>query len=104
MRSIRNSGFKRARIVSMLQLQIFKNREAETMINEMINWLNENRDWLFSGIGVTIILGIVGLVRNRFIKKSNDNKSIQIEQKNEGDNTTLIGIQNNYYGGKIDDR
>jgi len=104
MLSIRNSGFKCARIDSMLELQIFKNREGEIMINEMINWLHENRDWLFSGIGVTILVGIVGLVRNRFTKKSNDNKSIKIEQRNEGDNITQIGIQNNYYGGNRDDR
>lgn len=76
---------------------------GKKMIDNMINWMIENREWIFSGIGVTILLGIIGFIRKRFIKNFDEKKSIKIEQKNEGQNTTQIGIQNNYYGGNKDD-
>lgn len=74
------------------------------MINNMINWMIENREWVFSGIGVTTLLGIIGFIRKRFTKDSDGEKSIKIAQKNESQNSTQIGIQNNYYGGNKDDR
>lgn len=74
------------------------------MINQIIGWIIENRDWIFSGIGVTLLLGIIGFIRKRFTKKPNGEKTVKIEQKNEGKNATQIGIQNNYYGGTKDDR
>ena len=74
------------------------------MIEKTINWIVENREWMFSGIGATVLIGIFGFVRKKFTKNSDAEKSIKIEQKNEGDNATQIGIQNNYYGGNKDDR
>ena len=72
------------------------------MISQIINWIIENKEWIFSGIGVTLLLGIVGFIYKKFTKKSNEEKTIKIEQKNEGKNATQIGIQNNYYGGTKD--
>ena len=69
------------------------------MINNIINWIIENQEWIFSGIGVTVLLGIIAFFRKIFQKKSESKKSVKIEQKNEGQNNTQIGIQNNYYGG-----
>ena len=75
------------------------------MINNIINWIANNQEWVFSGIGVTILLGIIAFFRKIFCKKSEDEKSVKIEQKNEGQNNTQIGIQNNnYYGGSNNDR
>lgn len=74
------------------------------MINDIINWIIENREWVFSGIGGTILIGIIGFIRKRFSKASVGEKSIKIEQKNEAQNATQIGIQNNYYGGNKNDR
>lgn len=75
------------------------------MINNIINWIANNQEWVFSGIGVTILLGIIAFFRKIFYKKSEDKKGIKIEQKNEGQNNTQIGIQNNnYYGGSNNDR
>lgn len=74
------------------------------MIDRIIGWIAENQGWIFSGIGVTFLLGGIGFIRKRFTKKSNGKKTIKIEQKNEGKNATQIGVQNNYYGGAKDDR
>lgn len=74
------------------------------MINNIINWIIENKEWVFSGIGVTVLLGVTTFFRKIFQKKSENEKSIKIEQKNEGQSNTQIGIQNNYYGGSKNDR
>ena len=74
------------------------------MINQIINCIVENREWVFSGIGVTVLLGIIAFFRKTFHKKSEGEKGIKIEQKNEGQNSTQIGIQNNYYGGSKNDQ
>lgn len=74
------------------------------MINNIINWMIENCEWVFSGIGVTVLVGIIGFIRKRVAKDSDGKQPIKIEQKNEGKNATQIGIQNNYYGGDKDDR
>ena len=73
------------------------------MLDNVINWINENREWMFSGIGATVLIGIFEFVRKKFAKKTDAEKSIKIEQKNEGDKATQIGIQSNYYGGNRDD-
>ena len=71
------------------------------MINNITNWIIENQEWVFSGIGVTVLLGVIAFFRKIFCKKSESEKGIKIEQKNEGQNNTQIGIQNNnYYGGR----
>lgn len=49
-----------------------------------MKWIIENSDWIFSGIGVTIILIIGGL----FFKKKLDNKNVQTI--NSGNNSTNI--------------
>ena len=69
------------------------------MINHIINWISENREWFFSGIGVTLLLWIIAFFR----KKSECEKCTKIEQNSEGQNNTQIGIQNNYYGGTKND-
>ena len=47
-------------------------------MDEIINWINDNRSWLFSGLGATIVIGFAGalfalikLLFNRLIKKDN---------------------------------
>lgn len=70
------------------------------MINKVFNWIIENREWVFSGIGVTVLLGIIGSFRKIFFRKSDDEKHIRIVQKSEGQNSTQIGIQiHNYFKG-----
>lgn len=75
------------------------------MINNITNWIIENKEWVFSGIGITVLLGVIAFFRKIFCKKNENEKGIKIEQKNEGQNNTQVGIQNNnYYGGGKDAR
>ncbi|MDE2181181.1 MAG: hypothetical protein KGJ40_10090 [candidate division NC10 bacterium] len=41
----------------------------------MIEWVMKNREWLFSGIGVAILVGIVSLVCRRFASKPTQRSS-----------------------------
>lgn len=56
-------------------------------------------------IHITVLLGVIAFFRKIFCKKNENEKGIKIEQKNEGQNNTQVGIQNNnYYGGGKDAR
>jgi hypothetical protein len=35
----------------------------------MIDWILDNKEWLFSGIGVTLLGGVAYLIRNLFKRK-----------------------------------
>lgn len=59
-----------------------------------MNWLIENREWVFSGIGVFII----GLVFTIF-KSRKENKSKKMKQKS-GSNSTNIQIGGDFNNGK----
>lgn len=57
---------------------------------EIINWLNSNKEWIFSGIGVAIISIVIHLLFKRYqskkqIQKSGNN-SINIQV---GDNLNI---------------
>jgi|GEM_PF-6697020 len=53
----------------------------------MINWIITNKEWIFSGIGVVIITGIIGILKGK--EKSKDN--IKMNQKS-GKNSSNIQI------------
>ncbi|MCL2400183.1 MAG: hypothetical protein FWC91_10655 [Defluviitaleaceae bacterium] len=62
-------------------------------MNDIIYWINNNREWFFSGLGV-FLLSIVGTY---FFKRKNNHNKANEDRKNEisGDNNwTLIGDQN----------
>lgn len=65
----------------------------------IVKWLSDNKQWLFSGIGVVFLSYIAKLFyRFFFAKKRDKNQCITIKQyDNRGKNNTQIGIQNNYY-------
>ena len=54
---------------------------------EIINWLNSNKEWIFSGIGVAIISVVVTL----FFKRSHSKKQIQ----KSGNNSINIQVGDN---------
>ncbi|WP_288342882.1 hypothetical protein [uncultured Roseivirga sp.] len=57
-----------------------------------MDWIIENKEWIFSGIGV-FVLGIV----YAFFKKRKKSKSLKMKQKS-GDNSTNIQIGGDYNG------
>ena len=64
-----------------------------------MDWLIENKDWVFSGVGVMAITAIGGIL----FKKKNSGKQQSIQS---GDNSTNIQGGNNVrveIGGKKDD-
>lgn len=65
---------------------------------DVMNWILENKSWIFSGIGVTVIMGIVWLIKFLFKKKKSktaeDNRTIHLSgdksvyiEKHKGDIT-----------------
>ncbi len=59
-----------------------------------MEWLSDNKEWIFSGIGVFIIGGLVKWLFNR-----NTAKSYKMKQKS-GDNSINIQIGGDYKNGQ----
>jgi hypothetical protein len=65
----------------------------------MIKWLIQNKEWLFSGLGVVIILGLLKLVKNKFPNKKKEAEKLKIhlfpssETSKKTDNPELIPIE-----------
>jgi hypothetical protein len=52
----------------------------------IMDWIIQNKDWLFSGIGVTIIVGLIGIfIKSKFKDGSNKKQIIK-----SGDHSTNI--------------
>ena len=66
-------------------------------MDKIINWISENKEWFFSGIGVTAVTLILVAIKKVFCKKKQEKNQTRIEQVNYGTKSTQIGIQNNYY-------
>ena len=51
-----------------------------------MEWLRENKEWLFSGVGIAIIGLVVNLIKNKKSKKTIEQKagngSIQVNNNN----------------------
>lgn len=64
-----------------------------------INYLIKNKEWIFSGLGIFVIGGIISLIKIliNHHKKASQKSMKQIN--NDNSSGTQIGIQNNYYQG-----
>lgn len=58
--------------------------------------LYENKEWIFSGIGVGALTFIISIIKRIIDKKKKDKNKIVISQVNNGIEKTQIGIQNNF--------
>ena len=60
-----------------------------------INYLIKNKEWIFSGLGIFVIGGIISLIKIliNHHKKATQKSMKQINKDNSS------GIQNNYYQG-----
>lgn len=65
----------------------------------MLDWIVNNYEWVFSGVGIAIISGLIAFLRKKEKKSHEDTRKIGITQTNSAPNVTQIGIQNNYYSG-----
>lgn len=60
-------------------------------MEKILNWVKDNYEWLFGGIGATIVTGLIG-----FLLKKNNGISIKQNQKSRDNSTnTQIGQINN---------
>lgn len=50
----------------------------------MIEWLKANAEWVFSGVGVTFVVGVIAFLRNKYVE----------EQVRSGPNFQVAGTQN----------
>ncbi len=66
-------------------------------MSSIFDWIWENAYWIFDGIGVISITGILGVI---FKKRKNKEKNISIVQKG-GKNS--VNIQNNDIGSEHDE-
>lgn len=66
-------------------------------MSSIFDWIGENAYWIFDGIGVIAITGIIGVI---FKKRKNKEKNISIVQKG-GKNS--VNIQNNNIGSEHDE-
>ena len=66
-------------------------------MSSIFDWIGENAYWIFDGIGVIAITGILGVI---FKKRKNKEQNISIVQKG-GKNS--VNIQNNNIGGEHDE-
>lgn len=68
-------------------------------MDEIIDFLISNKEWVFSGIGIFILGGLATLVKLYFSKKKKTISGDMMTQINHTNATgTQIGVQNNYYG------
>lgn len=66
-------------------------------MSSIFDWIGENAYWIFDGIGVIAITGILGVI---FKKRKNKEQNISIVQKG-GKNS--VNIQNNNIGSEHDE-
>lgn len=68
-------------------------------MNEVLNVLWNNKEWLFSGLGVTVLCVLI----KYFLDTRNGSTHTMKQHNVNYSHGTQIGIQKNYYGEKDDD-
>lgn len=61
----------------------------------MIEWINNNKEWVFSGVGLFVLTLIATIIK--FLK----NRKNQKKEKRNIEQTILMGSNNNQAGGDI---
>lgn len=69
-------------------------------MNTLINYLSENKEWIFSGIGILVLTTIGSIFVKLFSKKKDTSKNVMKQTNKNSSHGTQIGIQNNYYKGE----
>lgn len=60
-------------------------------MNQIINFINEHYEWLFGGIGVTVVVGIFSVIKNVFFSKQNQKSITQFQKSGDHSTNTQIG-------------
>jgi predicted tellurium resistance membrane protein TerC len=74
----------------------------ETVLNQFMEWLIKNKEWVFSGIGVAVLAWIGGWL---FLRSKSETARKQKQIQRSGDNSINIQAGGNiHWGDKIDGR
>ncbi len=68
------------------------------LIKNIINWISENKEWVFSGIGIPVLGYIFFKKKQTTAQNQNITKNIQKQKGGWFSKNTQIGTQNNYRG------
>ena len=80
-----------------------KKERSDENIMDLLELIQQHKEWIFSGVGVAIVILIGKIIcRLLFDNKKEEKQDITIKQFNSGNNSTQIGIQNNYYNEEKD--
>lgn len=60
-------------------------------MKNILMYLNENKDWIFSGIGIVIVTGVIGIFKSKKNKKSEKKTQENIQIINNGSNNNQAG-------------
>ena len=63
----------------------------------ILKYLIDNKEWIFSGLGIFIIGGIISLIKFIINRNKKASKKTMKQINNDNSSGTQIGIQNNYY-------
>lgn len=64
---------------------------------DILHWVNDNKEWLLSGVGVVVITSSWALIKKLFFKTRREEKTkTLVKQNSVGSSNIQIGIQNNY--------
>lgn len=66
-------------------------------LNEIINWTIKNKEWIFSGVGISIIGALIFIIKKIFNNKKEENKNIRtinINYSNNMEKPLLQQIEN----------
>jgi hypothetical protein len=69
-----------------------------------MQWLNDNKQWIFDGLGAAIIIAILGFFFKRFSGSKKDSNSTLSSQKNEVSNTNTNQLIVQLHPGAIEPR
>lgn len=68
----------------------------------IIEFLVNNKEWIFSGIGVFLLGGIAAFIKGRIRSKKASNSNNYTQINLNGGSGMQIGTQNNNYNSKVD--
>lgn len=66
------------------------------MINVIMNYIIDNKEWLFSGIGVLTLTSVYGITKKFFSRTKKSNTKTMKQVNKNTFSGIQIGIQNNY--------
>ena len=72
-------------------------------MDNVYNWILNNKEWLFGGLGLAILLGIWSFIKKFFFNKIFNKKSVTPTENNNSQKDQVIGIHVSGKGSQVID-